>query len=76
MGGGKNAWFQPFAHALNLPRNLGNRVILVFFHIWIMHMCYFGILPTCFGHSSDSDDEFSIQAKDTVTGSHGEMTEW
>ena len=33
MGGGKNAWFQPFAHALNLPRNLGNRVILVFFHI-------------------------------------------
>ena len=29
----KNAWFQLFAHAQNFPRNLGNRVILVFFRV-------------------------------------------
>ena len=44
-GGGKNAWFQPFAHARNFPRNLGNHVFLVFFRIM--------------GSCSDSDDEFS-----------------
>ena len=43
--GGKNAWFQPFAHARNFPRNLGNRVTLVFFRARIRHNCYFGILP-------------------------------
>ena len=45
MGGGKNTWFNPFAHVRNFPRNLGNRVILVLF----------SIMATC----SDSDDEFS-----------------
>ena len=43
--GGNNAWFQAFVHVQNFPRNLGNRVILVFF--WVMATC------------SDSDDEFS-----------------
>ena len=33
----KNAWFQLFAHAQNFPRNLGNCVILVFFHVRITH---------------------------------------
>ena len=43
--GGKNAWFQPSAHARNFPRNLGNSVTLVFFYV----------MATC----GDSDDEFS-----------------
>ena len=57
-GGGKNAWFQPFAHARNFPRNLGNRVILVFFRVWNTHnrviLVFFRVMATC----SDSDDEF------------------
>ena len=56
---GKNAWFQPFAHARNFPRNLGNHVMLVFFHVWITHNCviliFFRVMTTC----SDSDNEFS-----------------
>ena len=36
MGKGKNAWFQPFAHAQNFPRNLGN--------------CYFGVF-LCIGYA-------------------------
>ena len=35
----KNAWFKPFAHVGNFPRNLGNCVILVFSRIWITHNC-------------------------------------
>ena len=59
MDGGKNTWFQPFAHARNFPRNLGNHVILVFFRVRIMHNCvilvFFCVMATC----SDSDDKFS-----------------
>ena len=59
-GGGKNAWFQPFAHAPNFPRNQGNRVILVFFRVWITHnhviSVFFRVMAIC----SDSDDEFSL----------------
>ena len=59
MGGGKNAWFQPFAHARNFPINLRNLVILVFFRVWIMHnhiiLVFFLVMATC----SYSDDEFS-----------------
>ena len=57
--GGKNAWFQSFMHARNFPRNLGNRIILVFFRVWITHnrviLVFFHVMATC----SDSDDEFS-----------------
>ena len=57
--GGKNAWFQLYAHARNFPRNLGNRAILVFFRVWITHnldiLVFFRVMATC----SDSDDEFS-----------------
>ena len=58
-GKGKNAWFQPFAHARNFPRNLGNHVILVFFRVRITHnhviLVFFRVMATC----SNSDDEFS-----------------
>ena len=60
-GGGvrrERAWFQPFAHARNFPRNLGNRVILVFFRVWIMHnrviSVFFRVMAIC----SDSDNKF------------------
>ena len=43
----------------NFPRNLGKRVILVFFHVWITHnrviLVFFLVMAIC----SDSDDEFS-----------------
>ena len=59
MDSGKYAWFQPFVHAQNFPRNLGNRVILVFFRVWNMHnrdiLVFFRVMATC----SDSDNEFS-----------------
>ena len=59
MDGGKNSWFQPFAHAQNFPRNLGNCVLLVFFRIWITHnhviLVFFCVMAIC----SDSDNEFS-----------------
>ena len=58
-GGGKNAWFQSFAHLRNFLRNLENLVILVFFRVWITHnrviLVFFRIMATC----SDSDDKFS-----------------
>ena len=51
MGGGKSVWFQPFAHVWNFPRNLGNRVILVFFRVWNTHNCviliFFHVMATC-----------------------------
>ena len=53
----ERAWFQLFAHARNFPRNLRNRVILVFFRVWITHNCvisvFFRVMAIC------SDDEFS-----------------
>ena len=59
MGRGKNAWFQPFVHVWNFLRNLGNRVILVFFRVWNTHnhviLVFFRVMATC----SDRDDEFS-----------------
>ena len=57
--GGKNAWFQPFLHARNFPRNLGNPVILVFFAYGIritrVILTFSHVMATC----SDRDDEFS-----------------
>ena len=57
--GGKNAWFQPFVHAQNFPRNLVNRVILIFFCQYNMHnrviLVFFRVVATC----SDRDGEFS-----------------
>ena len=43
--GGGAPWFQPFVHARNFLRKLGNHVILVFFRVMVI--------------CSDSDDEFS-----------------
>ena len=55
--GGKNAWFQPFEHARNF-RNLGNRVILVFFRVWNTHnrviLVFSRIMTTC----SEVNDKF------------------
>ena len=82
MDGGKKAWFQPFAHAQNFPKILGNWIISVFFHVGIMHNCvilvFFRVMGTC----SESDDDFAsalvlriiYSTNDTVTGRHGEMT--
>ena len=48
-----------FAHAQNFPRNMENRVTLVFFCIRIMYnrvfLVFFRVMATC----SDSDNEFS-----------------
>ena len=47
--GGKNTWFQPFAHAQNFPRNtcMGNCVTCI--------SVFFRVMATC----SDTGDEFS-----------------
>ena len=62
-GGGarrERAWFQTFAHARSFPRNLRNRVILVFLCVWITHnrviSVFFRVMAIC----SDSDDKFSL----------------
>ena len=51
MSGGKNTWFQPFAHVRNFPRNQGNRVILVFSCVWNTHnsviLVFFCVMATC-----------------------------
>ena len=74
--GGKNAWFQPFAHARNFPRNLGNRVILVFFRVWVTHnrviLIFFHIMATC----SDSDDEFSSALVLRIIYTSEEYSDW
>ena len=75
-GGGKNAWFQPLAHARNFLRNLGNRVILVFFYVWITHnhviLVFFRIMVTC----SNSDNKFSSALVLHIINTSKEYSDW